>query len=71
MVWRYTTSVGTFYIRAGRGDTWLFLGRDRLNTYPSPQTAADHVAIHAVGHSQWDWIEESVPWDLGKWDRLR
>jgi hypothetical protein len=67
MAFEYPTSAGVVRL-ARAGDAWTvrFTGK-RRGRWPSPDAAAEAVARHQTGLSQWDERQEPVSRDIIDW----
>lgn len=69
-MWYYETSVGTFkIIQKDFKKFELWIDTIDLETYDSPEAAADAVYKQTTGWDEWDTLEtDSKPEDISAWD---
>lgn len=69
----YKSPVGTFWIQPQDGRWMLGIDDERLGSYAEPRMAADDVATHASGWSDWDirLADVNEPGDLSEWEKIQ
>ncbi|MBF0108717.1 MAG: hypothetical protein HQL76_06040 [Magnetococcales bacterium] len=72
-MWTLRTRRGLFWIRRSSktGKYELSIDREKLDTYDSPEQAAEAVYRHTSSFGWWDWSRLEAPESLAEWKKWK